>query len=222
MPGRVPARGSSRRTPRRRGRPSSCCCSLGATSYMRTIDWDHARSCGARSVGTPSSSAMTRTGSGSAYSPTTSKPRGSTSSSRLVARARTRGRSRSTCPRAKAPATSLRNRVWSGGSFSIIWLRCRRLNGSNRSAGCLSLQIRPRCRCRRTALALAWSKVSHMPEGSCHATGMPVTLLCEVRVGVRDHGGSGQVNPCGRHSRSAPWARRRRAGPRPSGALPRP
>jgi S-formylglutathione hydrolase FrmB len=69
---------------------------VGATSYIRTIACDQALSCGARSVGTPSSSATTRTGSGSAYSPTTSKPRGSTSSSRPSARARTRGRSRST------------------------------------------------------------------------------------------------------------------------------
>ena len=46
----------------------------GATSYIRTIACDHARSCGASSRGTPSSSAITSTGSGSAYSPTTSKP----------------------------------------------------------------------------------------------------------------------------------------------------
>ena len=43
---------------------------------------------------------------------------------------RTRGRSRSTWPRPNAAATGRRSRVCSGGSFSIIWLRCSRLNGS--------------------------------------------------------------------------------------------
>ena len=43
----------------------------------------------------------------------------------------TRGRIRSTCPRANAAETFRRSRAWFGGSFSIIWLRCSRLNGSN-------------------------------------------------------------------------------------------
>ena len=73
---------------------------------------------------------MTSTGSGSAYAAITSKPAGSVSSSRPAASSPTRGRSRSMWPRLKAPATSRRSRVCSGGSFSIIWLRCSRLNGS--------------------------------------------------------------------------------------------
>ena len=40
------------------------------------------------------------------------------------------GRNRSTWPRPKALATRDRSRVCTGGSFSIIWLRCNRLNGS--------------------------------------------------------------------------------------------
>ena len=45
----------------------------------------------------------------------------------------TRGRIRSMWPRAKAADTLRRSRPWLGGSFSIIWLRCSRLNGSKRS-----------------------------------------------------------------------------------------
>ena len=52
----------------------------GDTSYIRTIACDQSRSCGAYDEGTPRSSAITSTGNGSAYSPTTSKPSGSTES----------------------------------------------------------------------------------------------------------------------------------------------
>ncbi len=65
-------------------------------SYIRTIACDQPRSEDARSVGTPSSSAITSTGNGSAYSSTTSKPAGSTASSSVAAIACTRGRRRST------------------------------------------------------------------------------------------------------------------------------
>ena len=58
-----------------------------------------------------------------------------------MASSRTRGRSRSTWPRANARRRA-RSRVWSGGSFSIIWLRCSRLNGSSRQRGSRSVHSR--------------------------------------------------------------------------------
>ena len=74
---------------------------------------------------------MTSTGSGSAYSAITSKPAGSTVGEQRrrpapapAAAAAPRGRGR------RPQATGRRSRVCSGGSFSIIWLRCSRLNGS--------------------------------------------------------------------------------------------
>ena len=77
---------------------------------------------------------------------------GSTASSSASARTCTRGRSRSTCPRANADATSDRSRVCAGGSFSIIWLRCRSLNGSKSAAGFLSCHSRPNRRSRSSAV----------------------------------------------------------------------
>ena len=68
-----------------------------------------------------------------------------------------RGRSRSTCPRPNAFATADRSRVCTGGSFSIIWLRCSRLNASNRPAGSRSRQNLPSRRSRSTASTAAWS-----------------------------------------------------------------
>ena len=114
---------------------------------------------------------MTSTGNGSAYWPMTSNPLASVSASRSAASSLTRGRSRSTWPRLKAPATSRRMRVCSGGSFSIIWWRCSRLNGASSSAGSRSFQIRPNRRSRSTALVVAWSKVRNICDGSCQATG---------------------------------------------------
>ncbi len=142
----------------------------GAGSYIRTIACDQLRRTGTSAPESPISSAMTRTGSGSAYSPMTSKPAGSTPSRSEAARDCTRGRSRSTCPRLKALATARRNRVCCGGSFSIIWLRWSRLNGSRYAAGSRSRQIRPSRRSRSTAPAAACENVSQLPLGSCQAT----------------------------------------------------
>ena len=68
----------------------------GDGSYIRTIACDQRRSDGTSVEASPTSSAITSTGSGSAYSPMTSKDAGSTSSSNEAASAWTRGRSRST------------------------------------------------------------------------------------------------------------------------------
>ena len=129
-------------------------------SYIFTMALDHGRSSGRSACGTPSSSAMTSTGSCPAIpvNRSTGSPavdRSTMASTSSPASCSTQGRSRSTCPRANAALISRRNRVWSGGSISRIALRWIRLNWPNRSAGARSVQIRPSARVRSTAFASA-------------------------------------------------------------------
>ena len=118
---------------------------------------------------------MTSTGSGSAYCLDDVEAGRVDLVEQPAASSRTRGRSRSTWPRLNAAATGRRSRVCSGGSFSIIWLRCSRLNGS-RYVDRLPVASRsgPSRRSRCTALDRRVGEGrATCRDGSCHATGVP-------------------------------------------------
>ena len=82
---------------------------------------DHSKNRGQSSSGTPSRSLITRSGNGTASSPTTStaSPAGSAATARR-ARARMTSSSLRITDGANAGCTSLRYRVWAGGSVCII------------------------------------------------------------------------------------------------------
>jgi len=108
----------------------------GFSSYIFTMSPDHGRSRWWSRSGTPSISAITVTGSGSArVGSMSNSPAAATPSTRRSKIAWTRGRSASTKPGVKAFETSLRTRVWSGGSMSRIPALIRSQNGACHSGG---------------------------------------------------------------------------------------
>ena len=203
---------SSRTSRRTRWRPrtaaSTTCCGrrdlVHPHDRLRPAPQRRARRSAARRAArrSPAPAAARRT------SAITSKPSGSTSSSSVAASSRTRGRSRSTWPRANAAATGRRSRVCSGGSFSIIWLRCSRLNGSRyvRPAPC-RCQIRPSRRSRSTCADRRVVEGQAHPGRLVPGDRVPRPLLGEERVGVGD-----DLRPTVRSSEVVP------SGPNASGS----
>ncbi|CAM5243040.1 hypothetical protein SGLAM104S_05704 [Streptomyces glaucescens] len=132
---------------------------------------------GARSVsGTPSISAITATGSGSATSASRSPPPRRTSpSTSSPASASTYGPSRSTVRGVNALDTRRRILVWSGGSRSSIPWSLRVWNGSCSGGGGVRPKsswvkrcryVRPSRRSRSSAETSAWCGTSHWFVGS--------------------------------------------------------
>ena len=148
----------------------------GSGSYIATIAVDQPRSRGRTDSGSPSSSAITSTGSTCATpamrsaEPVCRTWTASSATSRSAS-ALTAGSSRAVCPRLKAPATSVRRRSWGSPSRSSSELRCSRLNVGNSAAGCASAQIRPRERPRSTSEQAACDTATGMPSIGCSCTG---------------------------------------------------
>ena len=154
-----------------------CCAGDTSYSYIFTIAFDHGRNSGQSDSGTPSSSAITCTGSGSAYvgdqvdgravragvGDVVGEPVGEHGDPRpqpldVAARERAGDQpAQSGCaPAARSPAASSRGSARTPASGS---------------SGQRGAHIRPSVRVRSTAFAAACVNVSHMPKPSCHCTG---------------------------------------------------
>ena len=143
--------------------------------YMATIRCDQSSSCGPISTGTPSISAMMVIGSGAAKAGrrSTVSPAGKASISSFAS-ASTRGLSRSTCRETKARLTSVRSRVWTGGSSSSMELastasklaRCERSCPTPRLSGMPAGFCRPKRRSRSRRLTSSKPPKHQNPNSS--------------------------------------------------------
>ena len=185
-------------------------------SYIFTIALDHGRSSGRSASGTPSSSAMTSTGSCSAIPVRTSTgsvppDRSTRPSTRRPASSSTHGRSRSTWPRANAVLISRRSRVWSGGSISRIALRWMRLKLLEPLGRLLVPPDPAQPAVPQDGVGLGVGEGEPEAEALVPLHRGDVPGAAERRVGIGDDGGVGEVQR-GHASRAS-------LGPSAAGAL---
>ncbi len=147
---------------------------------------DQASRSPARSVGTPSNSAMTMTGIGVAKASISStSPWPSKRSISSWASAAMRGLSRSTWRETKARLTSPRSRVWSGGSSSSSEWRSTASQGARWAAGSgqpSSSRVatwricRPKRRSRKAAATSSWAARHQWPYSSQKKAGQAARM----------------------------------------------